>query len=264
MEHKEVVILAALEAGEILQKYYQKSVGFSNLKFSAKDQAGYDYVTEADFASEKTILTTIKNHYPNHNFILEESSTINNCSEYTWLIDPLDGTTNFLRGIPFFSISIALVKTGEIILGCVYNPASKELFFAEKRKGASLNNIKISVSSKNTLSKAIVSQSFDYSNEKRKDNLMNINSLFFNVESLRLFHSTALELCNVACGRVDAHLVSNANSWDVAAGAFIVEEAGGKVTKFDNSSWDFKIPRIVATNKNIHTELTRKLKINFL
>ncbi len=254
MGFKEIVISAALKAGEIVKEHYNQ-----NVSFSTKDEESRDYVTKADLASEKIIIAELKSQYSHNNFISEESDVINNNSDYTWIIDPLDGTTNFLRKIPFFSISIALAKADKIILGCVYNPINNELFFAEKGTGAYLNNRKITVSSNNILSKSIVSQSFDYATEERKDNFKNIQALFFYTEGFRIFHSTALELCNVACGRTDAHMVSGANSWDVAAGAFIVEEAGGRVTQFDGSQWNFKIPRIIVTNSAIHSELIRKL-----
>ena len=171
----------------------------------------------------------------------------------------MDGTTNFSRNIPLFSVSIALIKRDEIILGSVYNPISRELFFADST-GAYLNDKKINVSSNAKLSSSIVSQSFDYSNEKRKDNLKNIEKIFFKIEGFRLFHSTALELCNVACGKIDGYIVSCANPWDIAAGAFIVEKAGGKVTNFDGSNWNYMKPRIIATNGLIQGELLNVLR----
>ncbi len=140
-----------------------------------------------------------------------------------------------------------------------YNPILNELFFAEKGAKALLNNKPIRVSSRKTLAKSILSQSFDYSNEKRKDNFRNIQKTFFQIEGFRLYHSTELELCNVACGRTEGYMVSSSNPWDIAAGAFIVERAGGKVTNFDGTKWSYQVPRIVATNKRIHKELLQVL-----
>lgn len=254
MDFKDVAILAARRAGEVIKRYYEEG-GY----FSVKDKAKCDYVTQVDLEAEEVILTMIKKYFPTHAFITEESSSESAAGDYMWIIDPLDGTTNFLRKIPFFSVSIALADHDKIILGCVYNPLSEELFFAEAEQGAFLNGKKISVSSVAVLEKAIVSQSFDYALEKRRDNLHNINAIFFKAEGLRMMHSTALELCNVACGRTDAHLVSGANSWDIAAGALMIEEAGGKVTQFDGSAWVFKKPRIVASNGLIHDEMRTKL-----
>ncbi len=254
MNFKSVALLAAKKAGTIIKTNYGKK-----LQVTVKGEAGKDFVTNADFGSEKAIISTIKKAFPDHAILAEESGAHAGTSEYTWVIDPLDGTTNFSRNIPFFSIAIALARKGEIILGLVYNPILNELFFAEKGSKAFLNNKPISVSERKTLAKSILSQSFDYSNEKRKDNFRNIQKTFFQIEGFRLYHSTELELCNVACGRTEGYMVSSSNPWDIAAGAFIVERAGGKVTNFDGTKWSCQVPRIVATNKRIHKELLQVL-----
>ncbi|MBL8030973.1 MAG: inositol monophosphatase [Candidatus Doudnabacteria bacterium] len=254
MNFKNVALLAAKKAGAIVKTNYGKK-----LQVTVKGEAGKDFVTNADIGSEKAIITTIKKAFPDHAILAEESGAHTGTSEYTWVIDPLDGTTNFSRNIPFFSVSIALAKKEEIILGLVYNPILNELFFAEKGSQALLNNKPIFVSERKTLAKSILSQSFDYSNQKRKDNFRNIQKIFFKIEGFRLYHSTELELCNVACGRTEGYMVSSSNPWDIAAGAFIIERAGGKVTNFDGTKWSYKVPRIVATNKRIHKELLQVL-----
>lgn len=253
-EYKKVAFTAAKVAGNIVSDFYGKK-----LRANVKGAAGKDFVTKADLKSEQAIISIIRKHFPLHSILAEESGAHTQDSEYTWIIDPLDGTTNFFRNIPFFSVSIALAKKDRVILGLVYNPILNELFFAEKGVQAELNGKKIHVSDRKTLSVSILSQSFDYSNDKRKDNFKNIKNIFFKVEGFRLYHSTELELCNVACGRTEGYMVSSSNPWDIAAGAFIVEQAGGKVTEFNGSKWSYERPRIVVTNRLIHAELLRNL-----
>lgn len=244
----------AKNAGSLIKKHFEQK-----LNKTKKDKEERNFVTRADLESEEFIINSIKKEFPDHNILAEESGSLTSLSGFIWIVDPLDGTTNFSRNLPFFTISIALAKNDRVILGIVYQPINDELFYAEKGKGAFLNAKRIIVSENHSLSKSIVSQSFDYSNKKRRDNIKNIQKIFFLIEGFRLLHSTALELCYVASGRYDGYMISSANPWDIAAGALIVEEAGGSVTKFDGTQWELMRPRIVATNGLIHKELLKKI-----
>lgn len=253
-EYRKFATELAKNAGSLVKKHFEQKL--DKIK---KDEEGRDFVTKADLELEKLIINNIKKEFPDHNILAEESNSLVSPSGFTWIIDPLDGTTNFSRNLPFFTISIALAKNDKVILGVVYNPINDELFYAEKGNGAFLNLKRIIVSKNNSLSQSIISQSFDYSNEKRKDNIQNIQKIFFLIDGFRLLHSTALELCYVASGRYDGYIISSANPWDIAAGALIVEEAGGSVTKFNGAQWELMRPRIVATNGLIHEELLKKI-----
>lgn len=253
--YKEVALAAAQKAGAILARH----VG-CHVNIRAKDDIGRNLVSNADLESEKIIIAEIKKYYPSHNIVAEESAREDNSSEYTWIIDPLDGTMNFLRGFPIFSVSIALARGEDVIVGVVFNPITKELFVAERGKGAYLLDKPIHVSSRATLAQAVVAQNIDNSPQKREIYLHNLQNLFQEVEGFRQFHSTALEMCNVACGRTEAFILNGANSWDIAAGALIIEEAGGKVTSSDGGAWCWRRPTLVTSNGLIHQELFKKLK----
>ena len=252
--YKDVAIIAAKKAGEVLARYFGQHV-----TIRAKDDIGRDLVSNADLESEKMIIAEIKKYYPTHNIVAEESAREDNSSDHTWIIDPLDGTMNFLRGFPIFSVSIALALAEDVIVGVVFNPITKDLFVAERGKGAYLCDKEIYVSSRGTLAQAVVAQNIDNSRKQREIYLRNLQNLFQDVEGFRQFHSTALEMCNVACGRSEAFILNGANSWDIAAGALIIEEAGGKVTSFDGSTWCWRRPMLVTSNGLIHQELLKKL-----
>jgi len=249
---KNTAIKAAKVAGKIILENYSK-----NFDIQIKGGNKRDLVTSIDLAAEKEIIKIISKDFPDHDILSEESqpdkNKIGNSS--VWIIDPIDGTTNYSRGIKDVTVAIALVENEKMISGVVYNPFTEELFTAENRKGALLNGMSLSVSKVKKLEDAIVTQSFAYSNKFRKDPLKNINKIFLKVNGIRLYHSTALELCYLAAGRIDACIISGSNPWDISAGSLIVEEAGGKVTKFDGKNWDYLNGRIIATNKHIHQDL---------
>lgn len=251
-------IRAAKAAGKIISENFNK-----NFQIQTKDGNKRNLVTSIDLAAEKEIIKTIKEDYSYHDILSEESQPhkTKTGSGYLWIIDPLDGTTNFSRGIKDVTVAIAVTENGQVKLGVVYNPFSCEMFTAEKDGGAFLNGKKTVVSKIETLEETIVTQSFAYSNKFRKDPLKNINKLFLKVNGIRLYHSTALELCHLAAGRIDACIISGSNPWDIVAGSLLVEEAGGKVTKFNGEKWNYLHGRIIATNKYIHQELLNLINI---
>ena len=214
--------LMAKEAGEIQMKYFRQS----DLKEDIK-QNDSDVVTIADKESEKFILDFINHHYPEHGIISEESGMNREDREWRWVIDPLDGTTNFSSGLPVFCVSIALEHFGEAFIGVVYAPYLKECFYSVKGKGSWLNGKKIRCSAKGVLSKAVVATGMPYDRNTNEDNnLKEINRVAMCVRGIRRMGSAAIDLCYTAAGFLDAYWELNLNRWDVSAGELIAKEAG--------------------------------------
>ncbi|MBN2478436.1 inositol monophosphatase [Candidatus Micrarchaeota archaeon] len=214
----------ARKAGEIINKGYYTMENETEVKLPK------DFVTKIDKESEKIIRKMIKEKYPEHGIIGEEYGKEGEEKEYVWIIDPLDGTTNFIHRIPMFAVSIALKKNRETILGIVYNPVTNEMFYAEKEKGAFLNGKKIKPSEEE-LENWFMGWCFPDSTRGQKvENA--VYSIFF-PRTLRLtkLGTAALELCYSACGRIDSYIGIGLKEWDYSAGEFIVREAGGKVIK---------------------------------
>ncbi len=249
MESKEleVAIDATMEAGKILLKYYGK--------VSKCYKPDKSLVTKADAESEETIKSILTKEFPNHSFLGEESGYDKAESDYSWIVDPLDGTTNYTIRNPFFDVSIALVCKEEPILGVVYYPYEGEIFYAEKNGGAHLNGKKIKVSDNDEIDKSILT--FCHGNEEKDiNNIINIfGKLKLTTSNVRQIGAAALELCYVACGRVESFLMAGVNPWDVAAGAIIVKEATGKVSNFDGNPFTMNSHDILASNGKIHDRL---------
>lgn len=227
---------------------------FGNFK-EVNYKVGEEVVTDVDIKAERKIKETIKKYFPKHSILSEEEDRETPISGgYLWIIDPIDGTLNYARGIKLYGISVALAKDKEVILGVVYNPFTNELFTAEKRKGAFLNNRKIKVSSQNKLSKSII-----YSTELFKTKEI-IKNLFDKVKNLRITSSSAYETCLVAAGRAEAFIKVTDHSWGFAAANLIIEEAGGKVTNFDRSKWNVHSTKILASNGILHDKILKLLE----
>jgi myo-inositol-1(or 4)-monophosphatase len=247
------MIKAAKAAGKVVLKNYEN---IGNIKFKAPRSL----VTKADILSEKTIIGTIRKKLPKHNFITEESGAIKKSSEYTWIVDPIDGTTNFASRIPQFAVSIALAKNNEILMGAVYNPCTKEMFFAEKGKGSYLNNKKLEVSRKNELKHCIFGFSLPHEVSLGKRAFSILRKNYGKFRALRNFGSAALNLCYVADKRFDLYFSLNIKAWDIAAAKLIAEEAGVKVTNINNKKWGINDRTIVASNKILHKRFIKLLK----
>jgi len=257
LKYIDIAIKAAKKAGNIHKKYFGHSA-----KTKRKSKS-FDLVTAADIEAEKNIVSFIKKHFPDHNFLAEEHKYAKTNSDYTWIIDPLDGTNNFFCGIPIFSVSIALAKANELLLGVIYDVAKNELFFAEKTKGAFLNGKRINVNSASNLSETIIITGFYYNrSESMVETLEKIKQFFFrNILGLRRFGAASLDLCNIACGRAGGYWEFELNPWDFCAGKLIVEEAGGKISDRYGKNVDiYKKSYIVASNKKIHNEMVEILK----
>jgi myo-inositol-1(or 4)-monophosphatase len=215
-----------------------------------------DLVTEADLASEKAIFEIIKNDYPDHFLLSEETGEIVTDSSYKWIIDPIDGTVNFAHGLPLCCVSIGLEQDGHMIMGAVYNPFVKEFFFAQKGYGATLNDKKIAVSQETSVLTSCLVTGFPYTYLDQPNGPLEVFSrLIRGGVPVRRLGSAAIDLCWVAAGRFDGFYEHKLNAWDSAAGYLMVEEAGGRVSDFTGSPYSPYQPHIIATNGKIHDEL---------
>ena len=256
-EYTVVAIEAALKAGELLSK------GFGTTFQIESKGLTHDIVTEYDKLSEKSIFSAIGSRFPKHTFLSEESGASGPPSdEVLWVIDPLDGTVNFAREIPFFSVSIAATQEGRLLSGVVYQPMTRELFIAEKGKGAYKNGKRLHVSAIKKVQKAVMATGFPYNvSENPLHCIDRFAALLKLGVPIRRLGSAALDLCYVAAGHFDAFWEVGLNPWDIAAGKLIVEEAGGKVTHYDGSKHQlFPYSSLLATNGLLHNDMVEMLK----
>ncbi len=248
-KHLEVAQEAARKAGKtILERQGQTSI-------SKKGQN--NLVTGADLAAQETIIKFIQEHFVGHSFIAEEQDlSANSGAADLWIIDPLDGTNNFVHKIPHFSISIAYASSGRVTAGAVFDPVRSEMFTALQGKGAFLNGEPISVSKTRSLQEAIVATGFYYDRGIiMRKTLNSIEKLFeANIHGIRRFGSAALDLCWVACSRFDAYFEYTLSTWDFAAGMLIIEEAGGHCTDQKGGQLDLNSTGIAVSNGILHNE----------
>lgn len=232
---------------------------FNDIEFKISNKEGINnLVTEVDHASEKVIMEVIREAYPGHGILSEESAEIIQDSEYKWIIDPIDGTVNFAHRIPICCVSVGIEHKGVMVLGCVYNPFMDELFVAERGKGATLNDRPISVSNKEQVQAACLVTGFPYTYLDMPNGPLQVFERFIRRGiPVRRLGSAAIDLCWVACGRFDAFYEHKLAAWDSAAGFLIVEEAGGKVTDLTGNPYSPYQPGIVASNGRLHEELLK-------
>lgn len=237
---------------------------FFNGTFKISNKEGINnLVTEADHASDRAIQDVIKKAFPDHGIVSEETAEVVSDSEYKWIIDPIDGTVNFANGIPLCCVSIGLEQNGKMLMGAVYNPNLKEFFFAEKGQGATLNDVKISVSDKTEVLRSCLVTGFPYTYlDQPNGPLQAFERLIRRGVPVRRLGSAAIDLCWVAAGRFDGFYEHQLNAWDSAAGFIIVEEAGGRVTDLNGDTYSPYQPGIIATNGLIHDELIEWVKGN--
>jgi len=239
----------AREAGAILKKRLGRP---GRVDFKGE----VNIVTEMDRKSEDFIVTRIRADFPEHGIITEESDELTTRGGYRWIIDPLDGTTNYAHGNPVFCVSIAFEDHGEVTFGVVYNPMLDEIFVAEKGAGATLNGQRISVSETAVLDKSLLSTGFPYDlRTSRHNNFDHFRAFSIKAQAIRRAGSAALDLSYVACGRYDGFWEMKLSAWDTAAAVLIVEEAGGRVTGFDGEDFSNFKPRCLASNGSIHDEM---------
>ncbi len=221
-----IAVRAARAAGNIIVRNMDR---LDRLNIVSKKNN--DFVTEVDHKAEAAIIDTIRQSYPDHSFFAEESGHSNNQSAFQWIIDPLDGTTNFLHGFPQFAVSIALRAKGRLEVAVVYDPVSQELFTAVRGEGAQLNDKKIRVSGMRGLDGALLATGFPYTDQRYLDTyLETLKALMAPAAGIRRPGSAALDLAWTAAGRVDGFWEFNLNTWDIAAGVLLVREAGGIVS----------------------------------
>jgi myo-inositol-1(or 4)-monophosphatase len=248
-------IRVAQDAGRLLRD----RVG---TKIDIGHKGAINIVTDVDLASEQLIRDAIATHYPRHQVLAEEGGLAETASEYRWVIDPLDGTTNFAHGYPIFCVSIALEYQGESVLGVVYDPMRDELFTAERGGGAALNNRPVRVSGTAELIDSLLSTGFPYNiKTSTLTNLDHWANFAMNAQALRRDGAAALDLCYVACGRFDGFWELNLSPWDTAAGALIVEEAGGRVTDFKGNKFSNYERQVLASNGLIHDRMIEVLAL---
>ncbi|MEJ7577317.1 MAG: inositol monophosphatase family protein [Pyrinomonadaceae bacterium] len=246
----------AREAGRILAERFGRRIQIT--------QKGLiDLVTEADLAAERLIIERIESYYPRHAVLAEESgATVREgaeASEYKWIVDPLDGTTNYAHGYPCFCVSIGLEHKGKIIIGVIYDPTRDEMFAAERGAGATLNGRPIRVSDTNDLNGALLCTGFPYDVRDRGDFGRHFVNFINHAQAVRRDGSAALDLAYVAAGRFDGFWEEGLRPWDVAAGALIIEEAGGRVSHYDNADFDIYTPPLLASNGLVHEAMMRVL-----
>lgn len=247
-------IAVAKKCGDILTSYYHKE----NLSYTKK---GYnDIATEADIASEKNAIHMIHDHYPDHAIYAEESGRDDNDSPYRWIIDPLDGTTNFKHRLPVFAVSIALEIENDLHCGVIYAPKLQELFVAEKGKGAFLNEHTMNVSDTNGSELSLAATGFIPNKPEAYDNLAIWSHVSKSGYPLRRLGAASIDLAYTACGRFDAFWEFGLHPWDVAAGILLVQEAGGNVTTVDNKPIHVESPSILATNGVIHKTMQNVIR----
>ena len=220
-------------------------------------------VTEADLASESHIIERIRSYYPKHAILAEESgeAVIKGVdTNWKWIIDPLDGTTNYAHGYPCFCVTIALEHDGEVVLGVTFDPTRDELFAAERGRGASLNGKPIRVSSTEKLGDSLIVTGFPYDFKQKPNFARHLTDFLFHSRGVRRDGSAAIDMAYVACGRFDGFWEEGLNPWDVAAGTLLMEEAGGVVTYYDGSKYSIYQPPICASNGGIHSQMLDVLK----
>jgi len=242
---------AAIEAGKIQLSFFNKKKEISH---KANE---FDLVTNADKAAETKIISVINGYFPDHDFLGEESGFHKeNKSDYIWVIDPIDGTTNYAHNFPHFAVSIGLMYQGELFLGVVYDAFKKEMFWAAEGTGAFLNSDPIEVSAINELKKSLLSTGFPFERaEVLEENLAYFKEMLFKAQAVRRPGSASLDLCYVACGRLDGFWELNLSPWDTAAGAVIIKQAGGKVNNFGSNEFDINIKNVLASNGLIHDQI---------
>jgi myo-inositol-1(or 4)-monophosphatase len=247
--HLEVAKEAALGAGGILKENVS---GKRDITYKGE----INMVTEMDRLSEKTIVATILKAFPGHGILAEEGSMVAGDSGFLWVIDPLDGTTNYAHGYPSFSVSIGMERDGKTVLGVVYDPMRGELFSAVDGGGSFLNDRPIAVSRNDVLIRSLLATGFPYDRVMSRENNLNyFNALIMASQEVRRIGAASLDLCNLAAGRLDGYWELKLHPWDVAAGSLIVKEAGGKVSDFSGTRFSIHDKEIVASNGLIHDQI---------
>jgi len=251
---------AALSAGRILLRHFDQLE-----RLTVTEKRPSDFVSEADLQAEQEIIQILRKTYPNHGILAEESGEHPGQDEYQWVIDPLDGTTNFLHGIPHFAISIAFRYKSRLEAGLIYDPIRQEMFTASRGQGAQINDRRIRVSGINMLENALLGTGFPFRHPQHQPAYLSFfNSLFGRCVEIRRAGAASLDLSYVAAGRLDAFWEMSLKPWDIAAGALIVQEAGGLVSDFSGGNDFMQSGHIVAGNPKIFKALLQEMRPHFI
>jgi len=259
-KRKKAFLDIAIKAAQLAGQAILDNLG----KISKKDinyKMASDFVTRVDKESEEIIIKTIKKEFPDHHFLAEESFKEEETDAYRWIIDPLDGTTNYIHQYPVFSLSIALEYKREIIAGVVYDPLRDELFTAEKGTGTFLNKNQIKVSTIHSLKDCLITTGFPFRSKKFIDVYLELfKNVFQKISDLRRAGSAALDLSYLACGRCEGFFEIGLSPWDIAAGDILIREAGGVITDFAGGNEHLLTGNIIAGNPAVHKQLLKEVK----
>jgi myo-inositol-1(or 4)-monophosphatase len=249
-----VAVNLARRTGELLRR------GQSH-RHRIQYKGAINLVTEMDLKAEKLITAGLKEAFPKHDLLAEEDKRSQSAGAVSrWIVDPLDGTTNYAHGLPIYAVSIALEQRGEIVVGVVYQPVLDELFVAVKGGGATLNGKRITVSRAQRLDRSLLVTGFPYDlHDTEQDNLDHFHAFMKSARAVRRLGSAALDLCYVACGRFDGFWEIKLSPWDLAAGALICREAGARVTGIDGRAFSIYDGHVIASNSRIHAQMVRVL-----
>jgi myo-inositol-1(or 4)-monophosphatase len=246
----EAAMSAAREAGEVLRE------GFG-WQHSVRYKGEVDLVTEVDEQAERVIREILLGAFPSYGMLAEEGGRLSGEEDARWIVDPLDGTTNYAHGLPIFAISISLERAGEVVLGMVHDPIREETYVAERGRGATLNGEPVRVSDTDELIQALIATGFPYDREKMPEALELFGRFAALTRGMRRLGSTALDLCYVAAGRLDGYYERGIWAWDIAAGSLVLEEAGGKVTNYRGGELNLEGREIVASNRALHAAMIK-------
>jgi len=253
-----IAIRAARSAGDFIVRKMNK---IPDLQIETKSKN--DFVTEVDRQAEERVIETLLKAYPNHGILAEESGEIKGSEDYRWIIDPLDGTTNFLHGFPHFAVSIACQLNGRLEHGVIYDPLKQEIFAASRGDGATLNNRRLRVTNLKSTKDALLGTGFPFKHHNELEIFLKLfNEFFTSASDIRRAGSAALDLAYVAAGRLDGFWESGLQSWDVAAGALIVREAGGIVGDYSGDEHYLENGQIIAANPKVFSEMLRKIQLH--
>jgi myo-inositol-1(or 4)-monophosphatase len=250
-----IAVRAARRAGELMIRQLNR---LESLEITEKNRN--EYVTEVDRIAEDAIIEVIYDHYPDHSILAEESGQ-RGSNEFQWIIDPLDGTTNFIHGFPVFAVSIAVTHNGQLEHGVVYDPLRQEIFTASRGQGAQVDGRKIRVSKRPSMQHSLIATGFPYRGNKEHldDYLEMLKSVISVSAGIRRPGSAALDLCYVAAGRVDGFWELGLNIWDIAAGALMIKEAGGRISDFHGTDGYLQSGDVVAGSPKIYAGLSKIL-----
>ena len=250
-----IAIQAARQASRVIVRFMDQMD-----RVDITQKSTNDFVTEVDKKSEEIIINEIQKNYPNHAILAEESGRSKSTDEFCWIIDPLDGTRNFMHGFPHFAISIAVMKKNQLEIGLVYDPITQELFTATRGQGAYLNSRRMRVSGVKKMEMALIGTGFPFKNKDDTKNYLNtFEKVFLNCGDIRRTGSAALDLAYIAAGRLDGFWEAGLQTWDIAAGALMIKEAGGSVTDFAGGETYLEHGNIVAGNTKVHKELLQMI-----